>query len=467
MNQTFQNSAQVLSVGIFFTLMIVGLSATLPHTLASGLEANGVPPATAHAVAPAAAGLDPVRRVPRLQPDPAPRRPARARRAAGAQPGGADRARRSSRTLISAPFRDGLHAAFAFAMVACLVAAAASAMRGGRIARRASSSRRSSMQLEWYGQSAFRLTRRRHDGLHRPVRRPVARCAAAGCAGTTRRSTGVSADLLLVTHEHLDHNGVGAIGGDPAVAALDRRARTSRRSARSSASPPSTTRSPGRSAGRTRSSPSRSAACASRTSATSARPRCAHEQLARSGRSTCCSCPSAAARRSAPSRRCAIVEQVRRARRRPDALPDGAHRLPRAGRRVRRALRRASSAPTRRWSTSTRCRAATGRCSCCRRRRSGRLRLRPDLGRPREPRRLAGRLEDRQPQVAVGVDRVAAADRRPGSGCGRSGRASGRRPSRCARPSRRGRRRGRAGRSRRCRTGWPARCGSRSSGRVA
>ena len=29
--------------------------------------------------------------------------------------------------------------------------------------------------------------------------------------------TGVSADLLLVTHEHRDHNGVGAVGGDPAV----------------------------------------------------------------------------------------------------------------------------------------------------------------------------------------------------------------------------------------------------------
>ena len=31
MNQTFQNSAQVLSIGIFFTLMILGLSAHLPH----------------------------------------------------------------------------------------------------------------------------------------------------------------------------------------------------------------------------------------------------------------------------------------------------------------------------------------------------------------------------------------------------------------------------------------------------
>src|ERR1019366_6332530 len=43
MNQTFQNSAQVLSVGIFFTLMILGLAAHLPHAMASGLESHGVP----------------------------------------------------------------------------------------------------------------------------------------------------------------------------------------------------------------------------------------------------------------------------------------------------------------------------------------------------------------------------------------------------------------------------------------
>ncbi len=30
MNQTFQNSAQVISIGIFFTLLIIGLSSTLP-----------------------------------------------------------------------------------------------------------------------------------------------------------------------------------------------------------------------------------------------------------------------------------------------------------------------------------------------------------------------------------------------------------------------------------------------------
>ena len=51
MNQTFQNSAQVLSIGIFFTLMIVGLASTLPATLSAGLEAHGVAAATAHQVA--------------------------------------------------------------------------------------------------------------------------------------------------------------------------------------------------------------------------------------------------------------------------------------------------------------------------------------------------------------------------------------------------------------------------------
>jgi MFS family permease len=51
MNQTFQNSAQVLSIGIFFTLMIVGLASTLPHTMSAGLQAHGVDPTTAHRVA--------------------------------------------------------------------------------------------------------------------------------------------------------------------------------------------------------------------------------------------------------------------------------------------------------------------------------------------------------------------------------------------------------------------------------
>jgi MFS family permease len=51
MNSTFQNSGQVVSIGIFFTLMIIGLSGTLPHALYVGLTAQGVSPAVAHHVA--------------------------------------------------------------------------------------------------------------------------------------------------------------------------------------------------------------------------------------------------------------------------------------------------------------------------------------------------------------------------------------------------------------------------------
>ncbi len=47
MATTFQNSAIVLSIGIFFSLMIIGLAGSLPGTLHHGLVAQGVPPADA------------------------------------------------------------------------------------------------------------------------------------------------------------------------------------------------------------------------------------------------------------------------------------------------------------------------------------------------------------------------------------------------------------------------------------
>src|ERR671932_2009319 len=40
---TFQNSAMVLSIGVFFSLMIVGLASSLPGSLDHGLVAHGVP----------------------------------------------------------------------------------------------------------------------------------------------------------------------------------------------------------------------------------------------------------------------------------------------------------------------------------------------------------------------------------------------------------------------------------------
>ena len=131
MNQTFQNSAQVLSVGIFFTLMILGLASSLPHTLSSGLEAHGISPATASSVAhvppvsvlfAAFLGYNPVETLVGSH--------------ALASLSAVNHAALTGRSffpqLISAPFSTGLHEAFAFAILACLIAAGTSLMRGGQ-----------------------------------------------------------------------------------------------------------------------------------------------------------------------------------------------------------------------------------------------------------------------------------------------------------------------------------------------
>jgi MFS family permease len=132
MNQTFQNSAQVLSIGIFFTLMIVGLSATLPQALVHGLTANGVPAATAARVShlppvsvlfAAFLGYNPAKEL--IGPHVLAHIPAHDAATIGG--------RSFFPHLIAAPFRGGLHEAFAFAIAACLVAAVASWSRGGRV----------------------------------------------------------------------------------------------------------------------------------------------------------------------------------------------------------------------------------------------------------------------------------------------------------------------------------------------
>jgi L-ascorbate metabolism protein UlaG (beta-lactamase superfamily) len=72
------------------------------------------------------------------------------------------------------------------------------------------------MHIEWYGQSAFRLS----DGASTVVIDPFLEMAELAKARGMRWDyppISADADLLLVTHEHIDHNGVGAIGGDPAV----------------------------------------------------------------------------------------------------------------------------------------------------------------------------------------------------------------------------------------------------------
>jgi MFS family permease len=133
MNTTFQNSAQVLSVGIFFSLMIIGLSSSLPASLYQGLVAHGVSPSAALRVShlppvstlfAAFLGYNPVQHL--------------------VGPGvlshltAAQQATLTGRsffpTLITAPFKAGLRATFDFAIVASLVAAAVSWTRGGKVA---------------------------------------------------------------------------------------------------------------------------------------------------------------------------------------------------------------------------------------------------------------------------------------------------------------------------------------------
>jgi L-ascorbate metabolism protein UlaG (beta-lactamase superfamily) len=70
------------------------------------------------------------------------------------------------------------------------------------------------MQVEWYGQSAFRLA----DGTTTVVIDPfddLSPVRERGRRWDYPAIEAVDADLVLVTHEHLDHNGVGAIGGEP------------------------------------------------------------------------------------------------------------------------------------------------------------------------------------------------------------------------------------------------------------
>ncbi|HEY1457089.1 MAG TPA: MFS transporter [Solirubrobacteraceae bacterium] len=131
MSTTFQNSAMVLSIGIFFSLMIVGLSAGLPGALQSGLQAHGVPAATAGHVAhlpPVATlfaaflGYDPVRSL--LGPGVLHSLPhAQAAVLTG---------RAFFPHLITRPFSSALSAAFTFAAVGCLISAGASLLRGGK-----------------------------------------------------------------------------------------------------------------------------------------------------------------------------------------------------------------------------------------------------------------------------------------------------------------------------------------------
>ncbi|HET7034701.1 MAG TPA: MFS transporter [Thermomicrobiaceae bacterium] len=133
---TFQNSAMVLSIGIFFSLIIIGLTATLPSALFNGLTAQGVPTDVATQISQlppvsslfaAFLGYNPMQNL--LGPQVLGHLPA------------SQAAYLTGRSffpqLITPPFATGLHEAFDFAAAICVVAAVASWLRGGKYFYRA------------------------------------------------------------------------------------------------------------------------------------------------------------------------------------------------------------------------------------------------------------------------------------------------------------------------------------------
>jgi MFS family permease len=132
MRSTFQNSGNLLSIGVFFSLMIAGLARSLPQTLTSGLQAQGVPSAVAQqigALPPVATlfaaflGVNPIQHLLEQNGVLAALSPAHRALLTG---------REFFPHLIASPFHVGLTIAFTVAALLSLVAAFASALRGGR-----------------------------------------------------------------------------------------------------------------------------------------------------------------------------------------------------------------------------------------------------------------------------------------------------------------------------------------------
>ena len=72
------------------------------------------------------------------------------------------------------------------------------------------------MKVQWYGQSAFHLSGAEGSVAIDPFA-DMSGLASRGIQFDYPPIEGVEATLLLVTHEHVDHNGVESIGGDPTI----------------------------------------------------------------------------------------------------------------------------------------------------------------------------------------------------------------------------------------------------------
>ncbi|MGC5401181.1 MFS transporter [Streptomyces sp. DT20] len=137
MRATFQNSGTAVSIGVFFSLMIAGLAGSLPHTLTSALQQQGVPAQVAAQVGSlppvsslfaAQLGVNPIQHL--LQPTGALTHLTEAQQQAltGSQ---------FFPSLIAGPFHSGLIIVFAFGAALALLAAIASVLRGSNPAAKA------------------------------------------------------------------------------------------------------------------------------------------------------------------------------------------------------------------------------------------------------------------------------------------------------------------------------------------
>jgi EmrB/QacA subfamily drug resistance transporter len=131
MRSTFQNAGSLASIGVFFSIVIAGLAASLPNTLTGGLSAAGVPGSVANQIGhlpPTSAlfaaflGYNPMSKL----------LPANVLHALPAQNQATLLGHAFFPNLISPPFLLGLHAAFYISAAMCLIAAMASALRGRR-----------------------------------------------------------------------------------------------------------------------------------------------------------------------------------------------------------------------------------------------------------------------------------------------------------------------------------------------
>ena len=132
MRSTFQNTGTALSIGVFFSVMIAGLASSLPKTLASGLQHQGVPVGVAHQIGSlppvsslfaAVLGVNPLGHL------------LAAHGVLASLPAAAQQTvtgREFFPDLISGPFQHGLVVVFALATALTVLAILASALRGRR-----------------------------------------------------------------------------------------------------------------------------------------------------------------------------------------------------------------------------------------------------------------------------------------------------------------------------------------------